>query len=311
MRHTPSCPSSSRSALTVISNRFQPASTSHSYCSSHFHSKPVAGSVGSKKFLCSRRCASSRSRSCSRPASSWIPWSDGTSHLLLSPMELLEKLAALVPPPRLHHLRYHGVLAPRARDRGRIVPTKPVAEPAAADGDTSAPSCAHRLGWAGPAGPGVGRRPQRMRSLWRAPEDHRRPDRSDFDPDLSGRGRVAGGAPAEGPAAAAVRVRGLPSPPFAPGAVSRREKCVLKGLIEYRIGPDTGPQAIQPYCEPCPRTCKRSSASLPCPLGVFGALTRGPKRCLILPILHPLYAHGQDGGGQGYLGEDQGSASVS
>ena len=40
------------------------------------------------------------------------PWSDGTRHLLLSPMELLEKLAALVPPPRLHLLRYHGVLAP-------------------------------------------------------------------------------------------------------------------------------------------------------------------------------------------------------
>ena len=75
------------------------------------------------------------------------PWSDGTRHLLLSPMELLEKLAALVPPPRLHLLCYHGVLAPRARDRGRIVPTKPVAEPAA-DGDTSAPSCTHRLGWA-------------------------------------------------------------------------------------------------------------------------------------------------------------------
>ncbi len=32
------------------------------------------------------------------------PWSDGTRHLLLSPMELLEKLAALVPPPRLHLL---------------------------------------------------------------------------------------------------------------------------------------------------------------------------------------------------------------
>ena len=39
------------------------------------------------------------------------PWSDGTRHLLLSPMELLEKLAALVPPPRSHLLRYHGVLA--------------------------------------------------------------------------------------------------------------------------------------------------------------------------------------------------------
>ncbi len=76
------------------------------------------------------------------------PWSDGTSHLLLSAMELLEKLAALVPPPRLHLLRYHGVLAPRARDRGRIVPAQPVAEPSAADDDTSAPSCAHRLRWA-------------------------------------------------------------------------------------------------------------------------------------------------------------------
>ncbi len=56
-----------------------------------------------------------------------------------------EKLAALVPPPRFHLLRYHGVLAPRAR--ARIVPAKPVAEPAA-DGDASAPSCAHRLRWA-------------------------------------------------------------------------------------------------------------------------------------------------------------------
>ena len=43
-------------------------------------------------------------------------------------MELLEKLAALVPPPRFHLLRYPGVLAPRARDRGRIVPAKPVEE---------------------------------------------------------------------------------------------------------------------------------------------------------------------------------------
>ena len=28
------------------------------------------------------------------------PWSDGTTHLLLSPLELIEKLAALIPPPR-------------------------------------------------------------------------------------------------------------------------------------------------------------------------------------------------------------------
>ena len=51
------------------------------------------------------------------------------------------------PPPRFHLLRYHGVLAPRARDRGRIMPAKPVAEPSA-DHVSSAPPCAHRLGWA-------------------------------------------------------------------------------------------------------------------------------------------------------------------
>ncbi len=76
------------------------------------------------------------------------PWSDGTSHLLLSPMELLEKLAVLVPPPRFHLLRYHGVLAPRARDRHRIVPAQPLAESPAANRASSAPPCGHRLGWA-------------------------------------------------------------------------------------------------------------------------------------------------------------------
>ena len=57
-------------------------------------------------------------------------------------------LAALVPPPRFHLLRYHGLLAPRARARERIVPAQPVAEPAAADGSASAASCGHRRRWA-------------------------------------------------------------------------------------------------------------------------------------------------------------------
>ena len=51
-----------------------------------------------------------------------------------------------------------------------------------------------------PAGAGVFLRPQRMRGLWRSPESHRRPDRSGLDPALSGGGRAAGEAPAEGPA---------------------------------------------------------------------------------------------------------------
>ena len=42
------------------------------------------------------------------------PWSDGTTGMRLSPMELLEKLAALVPLPRVHLVRYGGCLAPHS-----------------------------------------------------------------------------------------------------------------------------------------------------------------------------------------------------
>jgi hypothetical protein len=56
------------------------------------------------------------------------PWADGTTHLVLSPLELIEKLAALVPPPRVNLVRYHGVLAAHAKDRDKIVPKKPDAD---------------------------------------------------------------------------------------------------------------------------------------------------------------------------------------
>jgi hypothetical protein len=51
------------------------------------------------------------------------PWSDGTTGITLSPLELLEKLAALVPLPRVHLVRYGGCLAPHSHLRGAITPT--------------------------------------------------------------------------------------------------------------------------------------------------------------------------------------------
>jgi hypothetical protein len=51
------------------------------------------------------------------------PWSDGTTGIKLSPLELLEKLAALVPLPRLHLVRYGGCLAPHSQLRRLIIPT--------------------------------------------------------------------------------------------------------------------------------------------------------------------------------------------
>jgi hypothetical protein len=50
------------------------------------------------------------------------PWRDGTTHVVMERRELLERLAPLVPPPRAHQVRYHGVLAPCASGRDRVVP---------------------------------------------------------------------------------------------------------------------------------------------------------------------------------------------
>jgi hypothetical protein len=37
------------------------------------------------------------------------------------PLELIDRLAALVPPPRFHTVRYHGVLASRSKYRAQVV----------------------------------------------------------------------------------------------------------------------------------------------------------------------------------------------
>ena len=49
------------------------------------------------------------------------PWADGTRHLMFAPIELLEKLAALTPRPRINLILYHGILAPHARWRAPVV----------------------------------------------------------------------------------------------------------------------------------------------------------------------------------------------
>jgi DNA-directed RNA polymerase subunit RPC12/RpoP len=48
------------------------------------------------------------------------PRPDGSTELLLSPLELIQRLAALIPPPRGHRHRYHGVLAPNATLRTAV-----------------------------------------------------------------------------------------------------------------------------------------------------------------------------------------------
>ena len=55
------------------------------------------------------------------------PGPNGRTQLILSPLELIERIAALVPPARQHRHRYFGVLAPNAPLRAAITALAPQA----------------------------------------------------------------------------------------------------------------------------------------------------------------------------------------
>ncbi len=50
------------------------------------------------------------------------PYRDGTTHIVVEPLDLMARLAALVPPPRMHLTRYHGVFAPHSKLRAAVAP---------------------------------------------------------------------------------------------------------------------------------------------------------------------------------------------
>ena len=101
------------------------------------------------------------------------PWRDGTTHRVMSPLEFMQRPAALVPRPRLHligfgvrvtslrkvsgpPLREHGVLAPSfttsAKLRALVVPQEPEAPAQEAPPAECEAHCGHhrpvRLSWA-------------------------------------------------------------------------------------------------------------------------------------------------------------------
>ncbi len=97
------------------------------------------------------------------------PWRDGTTHLVMSPLEFMQRLAALVPRPRLHLIRFgvritslrevsgpplreHGVLAPNAKLHALLVPQAPEAPAQKAKPAECEARCAYhrpvRLSWA-------------------------------------------------------------------------------------------------------------------------------------------------------------------
>jgi hypothetical protein len=78
------------------------------------------------------------------------PWNDGTFAVKFSPFEFLEKLVALIPPPRRHMTRFHGVLAPHHSWRADVVPipVSSVQPSPGIEGEDVTPAKRKRLSWA-------------------------------------------------------------------------------------------------------------------------------------------------------------------
>jgi len=75
------------------------------------------------------------------------PFSDGTVAIDLDPLSLLSRLAASVPAPRMHTVRYAGVLASASKLRRRIVPKPPAATSGEEANEPKLQGCRYRS-WA-------------------------------------------------------------------------------------------------------------------------------------------------------------------
>ena len=56
------------------------------------------------------------------------PYCNGTTHIVLDPLNFLSRLASLIPRPRIHLIRFHGVFAPNCKYRSLIVPQSALLE---------------------------------------------------------------------------------------------------------------------------------------------------------------------------------------
>jgi len=74
-------------------------------------------------------------------------FSDGTTHVLFEPQDFIARLAVLVPRPKAHLVRYHGVFAPNARERAGIVARPKVANKASAAAESAPDACTAPMSW--------------------------------------------------------------------------------------------------------------------------------------------------------------------
>ena len=73
------------------------------------------------------------------------PWSDGTSSVDLAPLALIARLAAIIPSPRRHVVRYSGVISSHSSLRSQVVPVPAVAAPE--ENDKPSLPLSHYISW--------------------------------------------------------------------------------------------------------------------------------------------------------------------
>lgn len=76
-------------------------------------------------------------------------YTDGTTHMLFAPLDFIARLVALIPPPRAHQVRFHGVFAPHHGLRSEVVPGSPLEVTREPTGDAlSEQAFSKRQSWA-------------------------------------------------------------------------------------------------------------------------------------------------------------------
>ena len=76
------------------------------------------------------------------------PWRNGVTHFSYSGLDFIARLVALIPPPRMNMIRYHGVFAPNFKNRSKIVPAKKIQIEKTTESIISPKIKSERLRWA-------------------------------------------------------------------------------------------------------------------------------------------------------------------
>jgi len=216
-------------------------------------------------------------------------WHDGTRELVFEPLEFLERLAAMTPRPETNLLICHGVLAPRARWRARVVvygrrvpePTASTAPLAAGPDGTGVKAASPRAwSWAALMHRGVRYRRVGVCPLWGPPTpDHHR----GTIPRSSGRSSCTSRSATRGRVPAPPHPNPAPPRPDRTGSGARRTPSCLRSegpsaLIRPVRRPVDGGGVSGIACRspgPARSTCEEP-ANVRCAVGSWGGRRPSP-----------------------------------